>query len=307
VDSSVVGYDGDRDVRDEERSVWHTKPEREQKEETEQSRWGFRGKTVWDWLDLLIVPLVLVVLGLGFTMLQDARQQHIENQRAQQAQKIEDQRAEAERELAEQRAQDEALQAYLDQMSGLLLERDLRASEKGSEVRTLARARTLTVLGRLDPSRKTAVMQFLVEAELVQRVEGGRGPIIPLTDANLSNANLSNANLSNANLPYANLSLTTLSDAHLEDADLSNANLNFTTLSGAHLPYANLEDADLSNANLSNADLSDTNLSGAEGITDEQLADTRFLQGATMPNGQKYEDWLKSQGRNENGKSDGSS
>src|SRR3712207_2224724 len=119
--------------------------------------------------------------------------------------KIEDQRAEAERELAEQRAQDEALQAYLDQMSSLLLEKDLRASEEENEVRTLARERALTVLGRLDPSRKAAVMQFLVEAELVQRVEGGRGPIISLADADLSEADLSEADLSNADLNAANL------------------------------------------------------------------------------------------------------
>jgi uncharacterized protein HemX len=102
--------------------------------------------TVRDWLQLLVVPLALVVIGFLFTMQQDARQQQIENQRAQQAQKIENQRAQAERELAEQSAQDEALQAYLDHMSGLLLERDLRASEEDSEVRSLARARTLTVL-----------------------------------------------------------------------------------------------------------------------------------------------------------------
>src|SRR5215208_7969979 len=112
-------------MRGEERSVGQKKPEREQSEQTKQSRWGFRGKTVWDWMALLIVPLALVVIGLLFTMLQDARQQEIEDRRAQQAQKIENQRAAAERELAEQRAQDEALQAYLDQMSTLLLEKNL--------------------------------------------------------------------------------------------------------------------------------------------------------------------------------------
>ena len=56
-------------------------------------------------------------------------------------------------------------------MSSLLLEKDLRESEEDSEVRTLARARTLTMmLSRVDPSRKADAMQFLVEAELVQRV-----------------------------------------------------------------------------------------------------------------------------------------
>jgi cell division protein FtsB len=93
-------------------------------------RWtGFRGMTLRSWLELLVVPLALVVLGFLFSVQQDARQQRIENQRA-----------EAEQELAKQRAQDEALQAYLDQMRNLLLEKDLRDSEEGSEVRTLARA-----------------------------------------------------------------------------------------------------------------------------------------------------------------------
>ena len=54
-----------------------------------------------------------------------------------------------ERELAEQQAQNDSLQTYLDQMGMLLLEKDLRSSKEDSEVRTLARARTLTVLGRL--------------------------------------------------------------------------------------------------------------------------------------------------------------
>jgi hypothetical protein len=83
-------------------------------------RWtGIRGMTVRDWLQLLILPFTLVVIGFLFTMQQDARQQRIENQRA-----------EAERNLAEQRAQDEVLQAFLDQMGSLLL----RASQAPGRV-----------------------------------------------------------------------------------------------------------------------------------------------------------------------------
>jgi hypothetical protein len=136
---------------------------------------GFRGKTVWDWLQLLIVPIVLAAAGFWFTAQQDARQLAIEERRA-----------EVERELEKQRAQDVLLQAYLDQMSTLLLEKDLRNAEEGSEVRTLARARTLTVLGRLNPSRKTAVMQFLVEAALVKSLNE-RDPIIGLEGATMPN------------------------------------------------------------------------------------------------------------------------
>jgi hypothetical protein len=178
--------------------------------------------TVRDWLDLLIVPLALVVIGFLFTMQQDARQQEIEDRRAQQAQRIENQRAEAERKLAEQRAQDEALQAYLDQMSSLLLEKDLRASEVDSEVQTLARARTLTVLSRLDKGRQADVMQFLIEAELVQRVEG-TGPIIRLSGVDLRGIQLPDADLSGADLRNAFLDRAYLIAADLSGADLRSA------------------------------------------------------------------------------------
>src|SRR5215213_9135640 len=48
------------------------------------SSWtGFRGMTVRDWLDLLVVPLALVVIGFVFSLQQDQRQQAIEDQRAQ--------------------------------------------------------------------------------------------------------------------------------------------------------------------------------------------------------------------------------
>src|SRR5215216_3779747 len=376
-DSSLRGYDGSQVVR-EERSVGQKKLVRKAGPPSNRRiawpRWtGFRGMTVRDWLDLLVVPLALVVISFLFTTQQDQRQQQTENQRA-----------EAERELAEQRAQDEALQAYLNQMSSLLLEQDLRASEKRSEVRTLARARTLTMLGRLDPSRKADVMQFLIEADLVQRADG-RDPIIGLSgadlsgadlseatlreavlfDADLSEADLSEADLSEADLRGANLRGTflsdatlsevhlrganlrdaylsganlsgadlseaflrgaflrdatlsdaTLSEAHLRDAYLSGANLSYANLSGAFLRDANLFAANLSEANLGNANLSEANLrdadlfnanlfaanlSSAEGITNEQLdAQAESLEGATMPNGQKYEDWLKSKGKGE--------
>jgi hypothetical protein len=224
---------------------------------------------------LLIVPMVLVGIGILFEMQQDVRHQAaVRHQNA----------------LSEQRAQDEALEAYLDQMSGLLLEKDLRASEKGDEVRTLARARTLTVLERLDPnegrmppSGKTALMQFLVETELVQGVEG-RGPIISLRGADLREAYLFDATLHGTILRNALLSDATLDKADLVDANLHRTNLRRADLSGADLRNAHLSDADLRGADLSGADLTNAE------VTTEQLREAKSLAGATMPNGQKYEE-----------------
>jgi uncharacterized protein YjbI with pentapeptide repeats len=253
--------------------------DREHSEE-KTSRWGFRGMTVRDWLQLLIVPLVLVAISFLFTIQQDARQQQIENQRAQ-----------AERELADQRAQDEALQAYLDQLSSLLLEKDLRKSEEGSEVRTLARARTATVIQRLDAEGNRNVIRFLDEAGLMKESQSS---IRLLAGVDLQGAQLRGIDLVSADLNDANLRGADLSGANLLDANLRGAELSKADLSDADLRYADLIEADLSDANLNGADLGDANLNNANlnnarGITKEQLEkQTENLKGAIMPDRSKH-------------------
>jgi hypothetical protein len=114
---------------------------------------------------------------------------------------------------------------------------------------------------------------------------------LELQGAHLQGANLQGADLEGARLEGANLQGAGLEGAHLEDARLQGAHLQ-----GAHLQAAHLQGARLQGADLEGAGLQLARLQGAE-LTDEQLADTLSLQGATMPNGQKYEDWLKSTGR----------
>jgi len=205
-------------------------------------------------MQLVIVPVVLSLITVAFAWQQDTRQERTENQRAK-----------AERELTVQRAQDEALQAYLDQMSTLLIERNLRGSEEASEVRTLARTRTLTVLKRLDPSRKTAVLQLLQEAELVQS-SGDSAPIFELAGADLGGADLSASHLSGANLREADLSGADLLLVHLREAILVGADLR-----AVDLRAADLSTADLTEVNLTGADLREADLRSALAITNEQL------------------------------------
>jgi uncharacterized protein YjbI with pentapeptide repeats len=285
---------------------------------TKQSRWSFRGTTVRDWLPIAGALLVSVVIALGIWSI------------TWQLEKLENQRAKADRELAEQRAQDEALQAYLDQMSQLMLDRKLLEAEPGDPVHTLAQARTSTAILRLDAEHNESVTHFLISSGLSVRTKdsarllrgstlshaklsGAHLPNADLGDADLSGADLSNALMVNANLIVADLSGADLSDSLLDNADLvahlPNADLSGASLIGADLSEANLRGADLSdadliganlsdailvNANLSGAVLDNANLSGAEGITNEELErQAASLEGANMPNAQKYGDWLK--------------
>jgi uncharacterized protein YjbI with pentapeptide repeats len=228
------------------------------------------GKTVWDWLQLLgvlAIPVVIAVGGWMFGAQQSAHQN-----------KLEDQRAKNDRQIEELRAQDAALQAYLDQMSQLMLGGNLRDSEEDSEVRTLARARTRTVLARLDGQRKGRVVQFLYEASLIVREH----PVVSLSDVRLRGADLSHLDLSGAYLSGADLSSADLSDADLSGAELIDADLSFASISGAnmsgtYLNRANLSETDCIDADLSGADLSEANLSGAF-LRDANLRETYLIE-----------------------------
>lgn len=211
------------------------------------------------------------------------------------------------RELEEQRAQEDALRAYFEQTGALLTDHNLISTDR-EDIQQLAQAQTLTVLARLDGPRKGSLVRFLHGARLINVDK----PIVHLIDADLSGVDLSDASLyhadlSGANLRYAELSDANLSEASLSDAnligaflygadlqraDLSGANLRYANLSGANLRYADLTGADLSGANLSNADLAGADLSDAEVIV-KQLAACKPLEGTTMPDGQRYEHWLR--------------
>jgi hypothetical protein len=255
---------------------------------------GLPKKTLWDWLSLLIIPAVLAGVGLWFNS----------------------QQREQELQTADRRAQDEALQAYLDQMSAMLIpdkeQPSLYDEQPPDSLKTVARARTLTVLPRLNGAGKQHVVQFLYEAGVIGKrrtiVDLGGEP--DLSSVNLRwGADLRGASLSRANLNGANLGGVNLSEANLDKSYLMATHLSRADLSGADLSGANLSGADLSGARLQGAYLVQADLSEAAGWTAEQLDQAKSLKGATMPDGQvlkghvkkpngpTFKDWLKDRDR----------
>ena len=176
-------------------------------------------KTLWDWLQLLVIPLALA--GLAFLL--DSSQTNRELQR-------EDERAARQRMIATDAGREDALRAYLTQMSALMLDRKLLQSEEDSTVRALARTITLTTLSRVDGERKGVVLQFLSEARLLFSANPPPGPKV-----NLQDANLRSADLRDADLQYAYLALADLQGALLQRALLYNATLFLADLRGADL------------------------------------------------------------------------
>ncbi len=244
-----------------------------------------------DVAELLIIPLTLAVVAYGFSSYQRRKDREIAAEQRQQDLTIAEKERETDREIAQARNEEAELQTYFDRMSELMLEYKLRPwvehqnSEQVSHfippttdyetARTIARARTLTVLRRIkDPVRKGSVVRFLYENGLIYKGL----TVVDLKEADLNRVNLQEANLHRANLDQAfmqeaNLNSAQLHSAHLTGARLEgallyyacliNARLQFAVLNGAHLDRAFLGQALLHGANLDGTSLNEANLSKA--------------------------------------------
>jgi len=251
-------------------------------------------KTLWDWLGLLIIPLVIAAGGYAINEAQASREKKKAAADEKQA-----------KELAADVRNAESLRAYLQQMSGLIATNKLATSDDPS-LRGLATSLTLTVLRQLDRTRKGQVVQFLVDAELLAGEDG----VIDTYGANLRKANLRGAYLQGAYFNQADFDGADFHGAILDETDFADSNLrgaNFSeagyiddetdpaSFDGTCLTEARFTNAVLSGASLVGAEGRDVNFSGADfdnaDFTKAQLANVSARNatyaGATLPKGWK--------------------
>ena len=219
-------------------------------------------KTLWDWLSLLIVPLVLAGAGYWFSRRQSEQQ---------------------ERRAAEER-RDTVLRDALDRLGEAYL-RDPVPVEN-------VRAHLLATLRQLDGERRSILMGFLNDANRDTKrheydLSGAR-----LENTELVGFDLARFTLVNAHLTGASLAGTHLEGAYLVAADLTGASLAGAQLQGASLTGARLQGADLTGAQLQGADLTGAQLQGANlewaQLQGADLTEAR-LQGANL-------EWAQLQG-----------
>jgi hypothetical protein len=201
-----------------------------------QAEAGSQGQSPRDWVVLLLVPLALAGVGYVYTSYETRRTQAVE----------------------ETRSEEDRISTFLGEMNDLIFEHHLRNSQPDSDVRRVARTRTLTVLLNMDSERKRRPLKAVYELGLVMR----NSPILSLDQADLDRADLS-------------------------EAVLPGIDLRGVYMRGADLTGANLRGADLSLARLHEADLRRANLSGAT-VTQEQLDRAKSLDGTVMPDGSTH-------------------
>jgi uncharacterized protein YjbI with pentapeptide repeats len=221
---------------------------------------GSRSKTLWDWLDLLIVPIFLAV---GAWLLSAADK-------------------DSELKLEIDRQNQGVLTSFMDNLSKLLLESKLRESKPGTEIRSIARTYALAAFRVLDEKRKAEVLQFLFETGLISY-----NPIISLNSANLRSVILDKAALVKVEIKGAYFQNASLRDANLSytnfcGSDFSNADFRGSILVGTNLSFAILKNVNLSGLDLTQADLNCADLNGAN-IKNTKITKEQLKQLASMP------------------------
>jgi len=152
------------------------------------------GKSLWDWMELVLVPLLLAVGAIVIKqVLEDRDKKHreqekeIEDKRREQEKEIENKRREQEKKIEDKRRGQEALKDYLAQITELLISQDWpsleqdenpklerESGEKTHQVTAIARALTLAVLRELDRLQKGSLISFLIDSKAVEHISLSR-------------------------------------------------------------------------------------------------------------------------------------
>jgi uncharacterized protein YjbI with pentapeptide repeats len=233
--------------------------------------WGLDNKTRWDWLNLLGAPLLLSAFGFWLQQWQKHRDRI--------------------------KHKEEIIQEYFDQLSSLLIDKDILSPSSSIKemARSVVRARTLTTLRRLtgDCERKGCVISYLSEMGILSGLK------VSLAGADLEDANLDGVNISNTNLTGARLVRSKLKGANLAASNFGSIDVkddirnrvNITwRLHAAPKQPANLSGADLRKAYLVEADLRGADLTGADlrgaifgtSFVDGHISNGAKLEGANL-------------------------
>lgn len=208
-------------------------------------------KTLFDWLDLLIIPLSLGLLGWLYKEAEKTKTMKTE----------------------QERARNETLNSFINVMTDLLQNQNL-SNNPSSQIRAIAKTRINMALSNLDGARKGQVLQFLFESELIKitpklRLIGANFndsilDQIVLYDSEIRGVNFKNASIKNANLNGIVFNSSNFEGANLSGSLVVSADFGYTNLTGCKLKNMDLTSVDFEGANLSNANLKGSKIKQAQ-------------------------------------------
>ncbi len=238
---------------------------------------SFDSITLWDWLDLLLIPLSLALAGFIFTRSERLRKNNSDNQKL----------------------QDSLLISYLDKMKELVIDRNLSQCNSTDSISLYARAITFTTLTQMSGINKGLMLRFLAETGIIN----GESPPVNMQGADLDKLDFysfdihekwpylentyvikgisfNKINLAKANLAYSSFDHISITDSDLSFSFLLGVDFTDASIENCKMYYAKLQEANLTNVNISGSDLRGAMLISAN-LRGAVIVNSR-LEGATF-------------------------
>ena len=229
-----------------------------------------RGKTLWDWAELLLIPVFLGLAAIWFNYY---------------AGKVS-------REVALDQYRETVLLKYFDDIAELIKNDELLSvvqnKDPYSPSRIVAWQKTVATSRMIDLNRKNLLLDFLYYSDLIYNNTNYTKNVINLYNSEFSNIDYKNSHLTNTNLRGVIFRDADLTGTRLYQANLSESNLQNAVLDNCNMFNADISKAELKGANLRGVNLQLANLEEAK-ITEKQLSNLVGLAGAIMPDGQIYD------------------
>lgn len=168
---------------------------------------GFEGRTLWDWINVISVPMIV---GLATLVINNAQ-----------------------KELEQRSLIESAVQNYFDRVSTLVLS----GEQKPELTEIVIRAQTKAILNLVEGEGAGRILAFLSEMELLKRIAS------EFEGLNLAGSDLKGLDLSEMDFEDSDLSHAELEGANFSGADFEGVEFDGADLDGALFIGADLRDA----------------------------------------------------------------
>ena len=247
---------------------------------------GFQKKSFWDWLQLLIVPLMLAFGAFYLNYASETR----------------------DKQIAEEGKQQELLKDYFSKMQTLIIEtkkskdsqpkivetkksvettksKDSQPNPDGApllpEFIPIAEALTFAVLDQLDGKRKGKVITYLADSKLITAniKDKDSKPVIDLKNANLKEIEIDNLDMNGQLIDKDTIQGVIIRGADMTNANLKKVYLTYSDLTGSDLSKATLTTVDLTGAKMESVKLIETDIKDITISPQTDLNNACYLEG----------------------------
>lgn len=221
---------------------------------------GFSGKTFWNWLELLGVPLIIAFVGWRFSMEQKNRELLITSKERINALDLEKKK----HLYSSMKFQYSVLRESIDTINSMLHDHDQVVDTTTDEFKRIFRAKVIATIIILDNKRNRIFIDFIQSISAAVDLSNSNFSYMGLSNCNISKFRFSNSTLRNITIRRTVIDNATFKGSTLQSIDFFEATGHIVDFSDATLIDVDFRDSILKDIDFSNSEFVRGSFTGAE-------------------------------------------